>query len=432
MAHRAAPPRSLRLYVLLVSGLAMLALTWARSLPPVPRPFASVWWTALVLTALAAAAGALPFTLSPKLKVHVATVPQFAALLLFPTAIAAAVGLGGTLGYQAVLVARGRRSVFDTLFNVSQTTLQLVAGGALFQLLVARLGESSANVLLAALAAALGMYAVNVVAVYGAAGLDLGRDPLALWGTLVARDGPQQAVQFVFGFAAALVATYPIFGLAAILSLAAAYYAMHLRMRVRAETCSSVEAMADAVDARVFGAPGHSRRVAEIAEQLARQLGLRPDAIALVRQAARVHDLGLIGIADELLQRPGPLTTAEHGIVQSHVTIGVALLERFPDYERCRLIVGAHHERPDGAGYPEGRAGTAVGKLAAIVAVADAFEALTHDRPYRSALTVDAALAVLRSGRGAQWDAQVADAALALFAPAGAGATTSVALVGAH
>jgi putative nucleotidyltransferase with HDIG domain len=168
--------------------------------------------------------------------------------------------------------------------------------------------------------------------------------------------------------------------------------------------------MADVVDRRDPYTFEHSQSVADHAVRTARRLRLPDKEVELIRLAARVHDLGKIAIPDEVLHKQGRLTEAEFELMKKHPQTGAEILAKFPEYKRGRELVLAHHERMDGLGYPRGLAGAAIALGARIIAVADSWDAMTSDRPYRKALASDVALGELLRGRGTQWDADVVDA----------------------
>jgi putative nucleotidyltransferase with HDIG domain len=168
--------------------------------------------------------------------------------------------------------------------------------------------------------------------------------------------------------------------------------------------------MADVVDRRDPYTFQHSQSVADHAVRTARRLQLPDKEVELIRLAARVHDLGKIAVPDEVLHKQGRLTDAEFELMKKHPATGAEILAKFPEYKRGRELVLAHHERMDGLGYPRGLAGAAIALGARIIAVADSWDAMTSDRPYRKALAAEVALGELLRGRGTQWDPEVVDA----------------------
>jgi response regulator RpfG family c-di-GMP phosphodiesterase len=157
--------------------------------------------------------------------------------------------------------------------------------------------------------------------------------------------------------------------------------------------------------------PGHAERVAEVSVRIADRMGLSPRLKRVIEVAARLHDVGEVGVPDSLLQRAGPLSQEERRVVQGHSLVGARLLAPFGE---AAAFVRHHHERFDGAGYPDGLKGEEIPVGAAIVGVAEAFDAMTHARPYRPSRTRREALEEVRAQRGRQFVPEVADALLAL------------------
>ena len=166
---------------------------------------------------------------------------------------------------------------------------------------------------------------------------------------------------------------------------------------------------AEAVDVRFSGTARHSETVGRYAEMMARQLGLSEQRVGRVRLAGMLHDIGKAGIPDSILHKAGKLTDAEFAQIRTHPDLGAQFLEH-ECLEDVRAWVRAHHERPDGRGYPLGLSGEEIPLEARIVAVADAFEAMTSDRSYRSAIGLNAAHDELRACAGGQFDPEVVEA----------------------
>src|SRR5579871_3261837 len=160
------------------------------------------------------------------------------------------------------------------------------------------------------------------------------------------------------------------------------------------------------------GTAGHTERVGFTAHLIACELGAAPDWTATLRHAAPLHDVGKVAIADSILRKPGPLTPDEHRAMQAHTTAGAEILGG-SDSAILRLgeeIALTHHERWDGTGYPNRLANTDIPLSGRIVAVADVFDALTHDRPYKRAWPIERALAEIRSGSGTHFEPEIAAA----------------------
>ena len=168
-----------------------------------------------------------------------------------------------------------------------------------------------------------------------------------------------------------------------------------------------------AIDAKDSYTYGHSERVARIAVELGRQLGLEGDDLSDLYLGGLLHDVGKIGIRDAVLRKVDPLTPEEFDHIKQHVLIGYTILS---DLKPIRNILGGvlyHHERWDGAGYPEGLAGDAIPLLARVIAVADAYDAMSTCRSYREAIPLQEVEARLEKGAGTQWDSKVIEAFLA-------------------
>ncbi len=166
------------------------------------------------------------------------------------------------------------------------------------------------------------------------------------------------------------------------------------------------------------GLNGHLNEVATLARSVAAHMGMRPAELDEVTRAAQLHDIGKVAVPSDILDKHGPLDEAEWEFVRQHTLVGDRILSAAPAMSSVAEMVRASHERFDGAGYPDGLAGEGIPLGARIVAVCDAFHAMTGGRPYRSAIEPDAALEELRRCAGEQFDPDVVEAFCALLAPA--------------
>jgi len=173
-----------------------------------------------------------------------------------------------------------------------------------------------------------------------------------------------------------------------------------------------VRAFVTAIEARDQYTCGHSLRVARIAVCIGRELQLPESKLSRLYLAGLVHDVGKIGVPDAVLNKPGKLTAAEYDQVKMHVNVGVSILNQIKRFSHIMPAVRHHHERVDGCGYPDGLRGDAIPLEARILAVADAFDAMMNDRPYRAKMVRDGVGVILREGAGRQWDEAVVCAAL--------------------
>jgi len=170
--------------------------------------------------------------------------------------------------------------------------------------------------------------------------------------------------------------------------------------------------LAEAVDLRFSGSARHSETVGRYAEMMARELGLSEQRISRVRLAGMLHDIGKVGVPDSILRKPAKLTNEEFATIKRHPELGAQILEH-ASFADVREWVGAHHERPDGRGYPLGLSGEEISLEARILAVADAYEAMTSDRAYRPSIGQAAARAELERCAPGQFDPLVVKTFLA-------------------
>ncbi len=167
---------------------------------------------------------------------------------------------------------------------------------------------------------------------------------------------------------------------------------------------ASVQALASLLDLRDGYTGQHSGTVVALCEQVARRVGVTGDELEHLRIAAHLHDLGKIGVPDEILHKPGPLNDTEWAIMREHPVWGARALETIPGFRDAARAVRHHHERWDGGGYPDGLAGEEIPIAARVIAVCDAYEAMTSTRPYRPALAEPVARERIVAGTGSQFD----------------------------
>jgi putative nucleotidyltransferase with HDIG domain len=172
----------------------------------------------------------------------------------------------------------------------------------------------------------------------------------------------------------------------------------------------TLTALARAIDAKSAWTAGHSERVTDMALKIARFMGLGQKDLKIMHRGGLLHDIGKIGTPPTILDKPGKLDPEEARIMRDHVQIGLRILEPIPGLSESLPIVAQHHEWFDGSGYPNGLAGNHISLYARIFAVADAYDAVTSDRPYRLGLPAPEAIAMIRQKAGSQFDPLVVDA----------------------
>jgi putative nucleotidyltransferase with HDIG domain len=396
---------ALRLYV-----TAVLAIAVASALAFAPDRLPGDLGIAGGLLVFATLAQLRPIHLTQKMKITVEDTATFAAALLLTPWLALAVAGGSTL-----IASAKRRNApwFEAAFNAAVTGLSGMTAAAVF-LTLGGDGSMVATYGAPALAAAVAMYFGQTVLVDIAVSMQLRRNPITAWWPVHRRELPQSSALYALGALTAIVAdVYPIAIVLFGLPVAAVLASMRETAQLRAQTREAIMEFAKLIDLRDRYTHGHSQRVAALAERIAAQLGLDGSQIVLVRDAALLHDLGKVRTPDHVLQKPGPLDSGEQREMQLHAEAGADLLRKLPDFWEGASLVRSHHERYDGSGYPRGLAGADLPLEAAIISVADAWDAMTSDRPYRRALPASKATAELIAGRGTQWSPLVVDALLA-------------------
>lgn len=184
-----------------------------------------------------------------------------------------------------------------------------------------------------------------------------------------------------------------------------------LRLRALREHEDAIAALAEAIEAKDHFTGGHVGRVVRLATSLGKAIGLSHREIRLLRQAAVLHDVGKIGVPEAVLNKPGELTQEERALIRQHPETGARILSHLDTSGIDQVIaaVRGHHERWDGTGYPDELAGEEIPLLARIIAVADTYDALTSDRPYRPAYSQERALDILIESRGKHLDRRLMD-----------------------
>ena len=197
--------------------------------------------------------------------------------------------------------------------------------------------------------------------------------------------------------------------------LAVAWSNVNLIRDLRRLTIGSMEALGRAVDAKSPWTAGHSERVMRISLDIGRYMGLPPERIDRLEQTALLHDIGKIGISSGILDKPGRLTEEEFEIIKSHPVIGSNILTPIPAFKAIIPMIRQHHEHWDGKGYPDGLSGEAITLEARIMAVADVYDAMISDRPYRKGIDLERVMDVIKHEAGRHLDPTAVEAFLALM-----------------
>jgi len=317
----------------------------------------------------------------------------------------------------SVGIVLGRRTAwYKSAFNGGQAAISATLGGLLWHL-----GNQAATLtdLHAApfvIAASLVYATANILFVSGIVALASGL-PMRVGLTRGYRHTWPATVGVVFvGVLIAVLWSISAWTVAlAAIPLTALYYTLRNTVSLETNTVDALFQLADILDARDAYTHGHSLRVGQYAEKLALSLGIPGDDAHLIFLAGRLHDIGKCAIRNEVLLKPGALNDEEREHMCIHPAVGGSMLESFSLFKECARYVRGHHERWDGNGYPDKLSGEAIPLGARIIAVADAFDAMTTTRPYRKALPVAEAHRRLEEGAGTQWDPKIIKAFLKLL-----------------
>lgn len=348
-----------------------------------------------------------PIYIRHNTKVCIFTVPLYLMAALLPAPLAAlCAGLSILVG-EALVQERHGSTPEQILTHTGRWILVALAGSCLAHL-------SPGHPLLLA-AAALLLWLGDLVTLPLVLTPLTGEHPRRLIQQVAKEGGMAEGVQYVVGLVGVLAALHQVWALV-LVALPSLLVYLAYRKEVDPDTLQLLESMADAVDLRDPYTKGHSHRVAELTRGLLAQLGRNGQEAALILTAARIHDIGKLGLPDTVLLKEGALSPAEQTLLESYPERGADLLRKYPDFARGVEMIQHHHERWDGRGYPHRLATVAIPFGARIIAVTDAFDAMTSDRPYRRALSPDRAAQILQDGRGRQWDPQIVDAFLVSIA----------------
>lgn len=321
--------------------------------------------------------------------------------------------IGTTIVFLALLVDSllARRDVIKSVTNISSYVLAVSIAGLIY-VKFAESGVSpvsSFHNFLVAIPAGLAYTMISSWSLALIVGPVFGMTPLAFWQSNFFPNTTEfVTLPTLGGMIVVLAEENAIAVLLLLLPLLAPQLAYRTLQRAQRNIRDTLESLADAIERRDRYTANHSARVAGYAKAMLAQIPEIPDQLsATILAAARVHDVGKVGIKDSTLLKPGPLTTAERQDLQMHTVVGADIVSRIAEYRLCAATIRHHHERWDGAGYPDGLAGEDIPIGSRIICVADAFDAMTSDRPYRRAMSAEAAIEEVRRNAGSQFDPRV-------------------------
>ena len=341
-----------------------------------------------------------------------------AIILLYGPGVAACFGLLGSAFCDWIV---RKVPAYKTGFNSAQVVLAFggagfvyyTFGGFMFSQEITEYNNIYQQILLPLLLCVVIYFLINSFSVSIAVALQTGISPLNVWRShfrwaifnniaLVAPLGLLMAfIQVKIGAWAVFFCFLPLLFL---------HYSIKLYVDLQEEHLAAIAALCSAQDASDRYTYGHSERVSKFAEKLARQLKLPDKEVETIKYAGQLHDIGKIGIDYKVVQKPGPLNLREWAEIKKHPAIGAEILKNLKFLKEATPYVELHHERLDGGGYPLGKSAGEIPLGARIIKVADAFDAMTSERAYRPAMTIEQTMKQLKNDSGDQYDLQVVNA----------------------
>ncbi|HLX34679.1 MAG TPA: HD-GYP domain-containing protein [Candidatus Limnocylindrales bacterium] len=415
--------RTLRLYLIGLVGAALVALLATSLFVPVDSRIAlfvdanagrateqGIVGGILFWTALALVASSLPVQLGSGVSFAVSTAPLMASALLGGPTAAAVVGLIGSTDLREL---RGRVAWYGTLANHAGITLPAIIAAFVIRWLEGP-GDNLARQLGATLFGTLAYFVLNLMLVSAIVNLRRGlsfreflgqAETANIWTSLLSL-APlawlmARTYELAEGWWATLLFALPLF------TIRIAYQRF---VQMREMFTQTIGALAEAVDKRDPYTSKHSQRVRLISVDIGRQLRVSAAELEALEWGGLLHDVGKIGVPDNVLLKQGKLTREERITMNAHPVKGAEIIGPVSSLAPELPVIRHHHEWYNGSGYPDRLMGDEIPRLARILHVADAFEAMTADRPYRKALSKDQGLAELRKFAGVQFDPEVVDA----------------------
>jgi len=336
--------------------------------------------------------------------------------VVFGPVVAAIISTLSTLATS--LSTRRRIDPHKILFNVCLFIVTISGAGYVFGLVGGRATPNISELVLPMAACGITYFTINTFGVSGIVALAQRENAWRIWQRTYLWTTITHLVGFVpLGAIIAVIFTHigiPGVGLF-LVPLMLARYSFQLYTDMRKVHFDTVRALTSAIDASDPYTRGHSERVTYYSVAIARAMRLSEGRVQAIEYAGFLHDMGKVGVHHDILTKPGSLTDDEWKEMRAHPEIGARIVSDLDFLKGARDVVLYHHERFDGKGYPEGLAGEAIPLEARIAKVADAFDAMMSDRPYRAALGIEKAVNELQVGKGSEFDPDVVDAFVGLL-----------------
>jgi len=406
-------PLKLKIYICAIIASAIALFIYL--MPSFPL-LSNIWPVFIFFLAISTFAEFIPVDLPVSGAVSIGFPVDFVLILVYGPALAMLItALGALIGE---IIEKERRSWYKIIFNASQFALSAGIAGIVYQELGGVIGTTNlTGYIIPALICALTYYFINsslfVMVIHLAEGISL----WSIWKTKLKGIITTYIALAPIGFIMAMVyVTIGIWGIILFffpLILARRSFELYTKMRkVYLET---IRALAAAIDAKDPYTKGHSERVAEASIAIAQELNLSDQDIENIEYTALLHDIGKIGIKDKILSKKSSLTDQEFDKIKEHTIMGAKIIEPVDFLKNSYKAIYHHHERYNGKGYPDGIKSEGIPILARIIAVADAYDAMGSDRPYRKKLNKDKILKELKDQSGKQFDPEAVKALISVL-----------------
>jgi len=402
----------LKIYIIIILTSAIILLTYL--IPPFSLIYGK-WYIFIFFLALSILAEFIPVDLPITGSITIGFPIDFVIILVYGPAVAIWITF---LGEILVELINRKTTWYKTLFNASQYALSVGAAGLAYQFAGGVVGHQDfLKYVLPAALCAFTYCVINSILVAIVISLAQKVKLTMIWRVNIKEMIPSYLAEAPIGFLMAIV--YTEIGIIGILlfflPLLLARRSFELYTKMRKVYLDTIRALAAAIDAKDPYTKGHSERVAEMSVALAQELNLSDRDIENIEYTALLHDIGKIGIADNILGKNSSLTNKEFDKIKEHTVMGAKIIEPVDFLKNSYEAIYHHHEKYNGTGYPDGIKSEDIPILARIIAAADAYDAMGSDRPYRKKLNKDKILKELKDQSGKQFDPEVVKALFSIL-----------------
>ena len=394
----------LKIYIVVITALAIALFIY---LSPSLPSFSNTWWAIIFFLTLSTFAEFIPVDLPIGGVISIGFPIDFVVILVYGPTLAMLIAAFSALIGETI---EKKVSWYKIIFNSSQFALSAGIAGLVYQYTGGIVGFQNLFKFIFPAALCAFIYClINVMLVNIFISLEKSVRITAVWRINFKDILPSYLAEAPIGFLMAIVyVEVGIFGiLLFFLPLLLARRSFELYTKMRRVYLDTIRALAAAIDAKDPYTKGHSERVAEMSIALAQELNLSDRDIENIEYTALLHDIGKIGIADSILGKKGSLTSQEFDKIKEHTIMGAKIIEPVDFLKNSYRAIYHHHEKYNGEGYPDGIKSEDIPILARIIAVADAYDAMSSDRPYRKKLDKDKILKELKEQSGKQFDPKV-------------------------